>query len=176
MLGVVYRKKEDYEHAAQYLQRLLERGEVQRSRGTTATAAHHLAWVYLSRGDLRQARSLCGRAIVLYEEIGDERGLSDAYEQLGCIVLAAGQGGEAVSHLQRSLFMRRQLHNQQGEASSLRHLAIAYLTLGQLGAAFRHLWRSLLIYHRLGVLSRQRMVSLLRELLTWAGGRRQWRQ
>src|SRR2546421_2454820 len=176
MLGVVYRKKKDYERAAGYLQRLLERGEVQRSRSTTATAAHHLAWVYLSRGDLRQARSLCGRAIMLYEEIGDERGLSDAYEQLGCIVLAAGQGGEAVSDLQRSLLMRRQLHNQQGEASSLRHLAIAYLILGQLGAAFRHLWRSLLIYHRLGVLSRQRMVSLLRALLPWAGGRRQWRK
>ena len=72
--------------------------------------------------------------------------------------------------------MRRQLHNQQGEASSLRHLAIAYLTLGQLGAAFIHLWRSLLIYHRLGVLSRQRMVSLLRELLPWAAGRRQWKK
>jgi tetratricopeptide (TPR) repeat protein len=174
MLGVVYRKKKDYERAAEYLQRLLECGEVQRSRSTTATAAHHLAWVYLSRGDLRPARSLCGRAIVLYEEIGDERGLSDAYEQLGCIVLAAGQGGEAVSHLQRSLFMRRQLHNQQGEASSLRHLAIAYLTLGHLGAAFRHEWQSLLIYHRLGVLSLQRMVNMLRELLTWAVGRRQW--
>jgi hypothetical protein len=91
---------------------------------------------------------------MLYEEIGDERGLSDAYEQLGCIVLAAGQGVEAVPHMQRSLFMRRQLHNQQGEASSLRHLAIAYLTLGQLRAAFRHVWQSLLIYHRLGVLSR----------------------
>ncbi len=176
MLGVVYRKKKDYERATEYLQRLLERGEVQRSRSTTATAAHHLAWVYLSRGDLRQARSLCGRVIMLYEEIGDERGLSDAYEQLGCIVLAAGQAGEAVAHLQRSLFMRRQLHNQQGEASGLRHLAIAYFTLGHLGAAFRHVWQSLLIYHRLGVLSRQRIVSMLRELLSWAGGRRQWRK
>src|SRR5205085_1178879 len=68
MLGVVYRKKKDYERAAEYLQWLLERGEVQRSRGITATAAHHLAWVYLSQGDLRQARSLCGRALVLYEE------------------------------------------------------------------------------------------------------------
>jgi tetratricopeptide (TPR) repeat protein len=176
MLGVVYRKKKDYERATEYLQRLLERGEVQRSRSTTATAAHHLAWVYLSRGDLRQARSLCGRVIMLYEEIGDERGLSDAYEQLGCIVLAAGQAGEAVAHLQRSLFMRRQLHNQQGEASGLRHLAIAYFTLGHLGAAFRHVWQSLLIYHRLGVLSRQRIVSMLRELLSWAGGQRQWRK
>ena len=176
MLGVVYRKKRDYNRAAKYLQQLIERGEVLRSRSTTATATHHLAWVSLSRGDLRQARSLCGRAIMLYEEIGDERGLSDAYEQLGCIVLAAGQGREAVSHLQRSLFMRRQLHNQQGEASSLRHLAIAYFTLGKLGQAFRHMWQSLLIYHRLGVLSRQRIVSLLREILPWAGGRRQWRK
>ncbi len=41
MLGVVYRKKKDYERATEYLQRLLGRGEVQRSRSTTATAAHH---------------------------------------------------------------------------------------------------------------------------------------
>jgi tetratricopeptide (TPR) repeat protein len=174
MLGVVYRKKKDYERAKAYLQRLLEGGEAQRSRSTTATAAHHLAWVYLSQGDLRRARSMCGRAIVLYEEIGDERGLSDAYEQLGCIVLTGGQGEEAISHLQRSLFMRRQLHNQQGEASSLRHLAIAYLTMGHLVTAFRHTRQSLLIYHRLGVLSRQRMLTMLRELLRWALGRRQW--
>lgn len=176
MLGVIYRKKKDYERATRYLQRLIEHGKTLQSRSTTATATHHLAWVSLSRGDLCQARSLCGQAIMLYEEVGDERGLSDAYEQLGCIVLTAGQGYDAISHLQRSLFMRRQLHNQQGEASSLRHLAIAYLTLGQLGRAFRHMMQSLLIYHRLGVLSRQRIVSLLWELLTWAGGRRQWRK
>jgi tetratricopeptide (TPR) repeat protein len=42
MLGVVYRKKKDYKCAAENLQRLLERGEEQRSRSTTATAAHHL--------------------------------------------------------------------------------------------------------------------------------------
>jgi tetratricopeptide (TPR) repeat protein len=174
MLGVVYRKKKDYKRAAEYLQRLLERGEVQGRPGTTATAAHHLAWVYLSQGDLRRARGLCGRAIALYKEIGDERGLSDAYEQLGCIVLAAGQGKEAVQHLHRSLLIRRHLHNQQGEASSLRHLAIAYITLGHLKAAFIHLWQSLLIYHHLGVLSCQRMFTMLRELLTWLAGRHRW--
>ncbi len=174
MLGVVYRKKKDYERAVAYLRRLLECGEAQQSRSTTATAAHHLAWAYLSQGNLCQARSLCGRAIVLYEEIGDERGLSDAYEQLGCIALAAGQGGEALLHLQRSLIVRRQLHNQQGEASSLRHLALAHLTMGHLGTALSQLWNCLLIYHRLGVLSRQRLINMFRELLTWAVGRRQW--
>lgn len=174
MLGVVYRRKKDYERASACLRRLLEGGEMLRSRSTTATAAHHLAWVYLSQGDLRQARSLCGQALALYREIGDERGLSDTYEQLGCIVLVAGQGREAIEHLKKSLFTRRQLHNQQGEASSLRHLAIAYLTMGHLATAFRHMWQSLLIYHRLGVLSRQRVFTMLRELLRWAVGRRRW--
>ena len=111
---------------------------------------------------------------MLYEEIGDARGLSDAYEQLGCIALAAGQGREAVSHLQRSLFMRRQLHNQQGEASSLRHLAIAYVTQGQLGRAFKHMRQSLPIYYRLGVLGRQaRGQPASGTSRSWAGGRRQ---
>ncbi len=174
MLGVVYRKKKDYERATAYLRQLIERGKAQRRRDIIATATHHLAWVYLSQGDSRHARNLCGRAIELYEEIGDERGLSDACEQLGCIALAAEQSEEAVQHMHRSLLMRRQLHNRQGEASSLRHLAIAYMTMGHLGAAFRHLWQSLLIYHRLGVLSRQRMVKVLWEFLTWAAGQRHW--
>jgi tetratricopeptide (TPR) repeat protein len=174
MLGVVHRKKREYEQAAAYLQQLLERGETQRNRGAAATAAHHLAWVHLNRGDLTQARRLCGRAIELYKEIGDTRGASDAYEQLGFIVLAEGQGEEAVSYLERSLVMRRQLGNQEGAASSLRHLAVAHLRMGHLAAAVRDLWRSLATYRRLGVLSRQRFAAILGELLHWTVGRRRW--
>jgi tetratricopeptide (TPR) repeat protein len=174
MLGVVHRKKREYKQSAAYLQQLLERGETQRNRGAAATAAHHLAWVHLNRGDLTQARHLCGRAIELYEEIGDIRGTSDAYEQLGLIVLAEGQGEEAVSYLERSLVMRRQLGNQEGAASSLRHLAVVHLRMRHLAAAVRDLWQSLATYRRLGVLSRQRLVAILQELFDWTVGRRQW--
>lgn len=172
MLGVVHRKKREYEQAAAYLQQLLKRAEAQRNRGAAATAAHHLAWVRLNQGDLAQARRLCGRAIELYEEIGDTRGASDAYEQLGFIVMTEGQGEEAVSCLERSLAMRRQLGNQEGEASSLRRLAIVHLRMGHLAAAVRDLWQSLATYRRLGVLSRQRFTAILGELLDWTVGRR----
>ncbi len=174
MLGVVYRKKKDYKWAKIYLQLLLERSEKRQNRATTATAAHHLAWVYLSQDDLSLARKLCGRAITLYEEIGDERGLSDAYEQLGCIALSKRQNKESLQYLQRSLLMRRQLHNQQGEASCLRHLAIAYLTIGHLRTALRNLWQSLALYQHIGVLTRQRVSNIFWECLTWIVGRRQW--
>ncbi len=174
MLGVVYRKKGDYEKAIMYLQRLLERGETQRNRGAIAAAAHHLAWVYLNRGELAQARHLCGRAIVLYEEIGDTRGTSDACEQLGLITLAEKQGKEALSHLERSLVIRRQLGNQHGAASSLRRLAIAHLRMGHPVAAVRYLWQSLTTYWRLGMLNRQRLAVTLHELLDWTVGQRRW--
>jgi hypothetical protein len=79
-----------------------------------------------------------------------------------------------MEHLYRSLLIRRHLYNQQGEASSLRHLAIAYIVLGRPKAALMHLWQSLLIYHRLGVLSRHRTISMLQELLKWLTGRHRW--
>lgn len=174
MLGVVYRRKKDYKRASVYLQRLVERGEVQRNRAAVATASHHLAWIYLNQNDLPLARKLCGRSIMLYEEIGDERGLSDSYEQLGCIALAENCSKDALLHLQRSLVIRRQLHNQQGEASTLRHLAIVYLVMGHLKAALRSLWQSLILYRRLKILTYQRFMNIFRECLTWTLRQRQW--
>lgn len=174
MLGVVHRKKGEYEQAAAYLQQLLERGEAQRNWGAAATAAHHLAWVRLNQGDLVQARRLCGQAIEMYEEIGDTRGASDAYEQLGLIVMAEGQWQEALVHMERSLVIRRQLGNQHGTASCLRRLAVVHLRMGHLIAAVRYLGQSLITYWHLGMLSRQRLAAILRELLDWTVGRQRW--
>jgi tetratricopeptide (TPR) repeat protein len=174
MFGVVYRRKKKPEQAKIYLQELLERGEAQQNRAATATAAHHLAWTFLNQKDTTQARKLCGRALTLYEEIGDERGLASAYEQLGCIALAEKQEKEAVRHFQRALLLTHQLHNQQGEASILRHLGIAYLTMRQMKTGFRILWQSLVLYQQLGVLTRQRVSSIFRECLMWVVGWRQW--
>jgi len=174
MLGVVHRKKREYEQAISYLQRLLERSERRHNQGATATAAHHLAWVYLNQGDLAQAQRLCGRAIALYEESGDTRGTSDAYEQLGLIACAEGRGEEALSHLKRSLAIRRQLGNQHGVASSLRRLAVVHLKMGHPLTGARELWQSLALYRRLGVLSYQQFIAILRELCDWIMGRRQW--
>ncbi len=174
MLGVVHRKKREYEQAITYLQSLLDRSEERRARGAAAAAAHHLAWVYLNLGDLEQARRLCGRAISLYERIGDTRGASDAYEQLGLIAYAEGGQEEALYHLERSLVIRRRLGNQHGMASSLRRLAVIHIRMGRLLTGARELWQSLALYRRLGVLTRHRIAAVLRELLDWTVGKQRW--
>src|SRR6266567_7256199 len=161
MLGVVYRKKKEYERARHYLQQLLAGGEARRDSNAIATASHHLAWVAFEQGDCETARNLCGKALALYEEYGDWRGLSDALEQLGRIALAERRPQEAVPALQQSLLLRQQLHNKQGAASSMSHLAVAYASLGRLLIALGYLGRCLLAYRRIGMLSRQRMNTIL---------------
>ena len=163
MLGVVYRKKGEFEQAVSHLQQLLEQSEIRGNRGGIATALHHLAWVNFDQGYLAQARRMCGRTIELYQEIGDTRGASDAYEQLGCIDLAQGRKMEAVTHLEQALLTRRQLGNQQGAASTLRHSAVAHFRIGHLIAAARDLWQSLVIYQRLNVLTCRRIAAIFGE-------------
>ncbi len=174
MLGVVYRRKQDYARAERYLQQLFERGESQKNHAAMATAAHHLAWSYLSENKLAQARAFCGRAIRLYEEIGDERGFVGTYEQLGCIALSDGQEQEALRHLHYSLARKRQRQSQMGEASVLRHLAVVYLSMGNFREGGRYLWQSLALYRRLGMLTRRRLTNILQECLTWTLGKQRW--
>jgi tetratricopeptide (TPR) repeat protein len=172
MLGVVYRKKRLFEQSITHLQQLLERGEKNNNRGAMATAAHHLAWVHLDQHNLTEAQQLCGRAIELYTEIGDLRGLSDAYEQLGMLSLAQGRGKDALPYLEQSLDMRRRLGNRHGSASSLRYLAIAHFRLGHPSVAIWYLRQTLSTYQRLGMLNRRQAVAILRKLLVWLVGKR----
>lgn len=173
MLGVVHQKKREYERAREYLKQLLARAEERGSRGAEATAAHHLAWGHLYQGHLHQAETLCGRALQLYEAVGDLRGTSDGYEQLGLIALARGRKAEALAQIERSLTLRNQLGNQEGAAASLRRLAIVHMRMGHLGRAVHHLLQSLVTYHRLGVLSLPRLATILVEFWKW-GLKRRW--
>jgi tetratricopeptide (TPR) repeat protein len=165
MLGVVYRKRREYRKAKACLQTLLKRGTIENNRALIATTSHHLAWLYLELKDILQAKRLCGQAHIIYQEIGDTRGLSDSHEQLGLIALAEGDCKVAIVQLKRSLTMRRQLGNQQGAASSLRRLAVAYFLRRRPLYGIRSLLQSLILYHRIGALTPQQLCNILQEVV-----------
>lgn len=163
MLGVVYRKKQEYQKATAYLLELLRRSEAHDNRVAIATASHHLAWVYLDQRNMSEAYCLATRARQLYLEINDPRGVSDSDEQLGMIALISEDFEAAETFLKRSLTVRQQLGNQQGAASSLRNLSILYVCKGNVWLGLRYLWHSCAIYWRLGVLSRWRILVMTRQ-------------
>jgi tetratricopeptide (TPR) repeat protein len=165
MLGVVYRHKGMFEAATAYLSELYERGETQNNTASTATAAHHLAWTFLALGELDDARRLCGKALALYKDIRDPRGLSDAYEQMGAILIEDGKPASALGPLEESAQMRRDLGNQPGLVSSLRRLALAYLLDRNYGRVISLVLQVLYLYVTSGMLSRSRLLALLRDFV-----------
>lgn len=162
-LGAVYRRKRQYALALSYFQRLLEQGEAQKQKGAIATASHHLAWVYLEQGKCELAQRLCGCAIALYEEMGDIRGLSDAYEQLGCIALEEQCPYDAIVYFKKCLPIRQQIHSRYGTASCLRRLAIAYVQTRALLKAGQALLQCLLLYSEMGLLNWRRLQQVRNE-------------
>lgn len=163
MLGVVYREKGDYQQAAKYLSQLRQRGEDEGKRGAEATASHHLAWLYLKQEKVTEARRLALRAKQLYLEISDPRGASDADEQLGLIALLEGDDETAAACFHQALEARQYLGNQQGAASCLRHLSNLYTRRGNIRLGLYHLGLSVLLYQRIGVLSRQRIMKMIKQ-------------
>lgn len=163
MLGVVYREKGNYHQAARYLSQLRQRGAAEGKRGVEATASHHLAWLYLKQNMVPEAYQLARRAKQLYLEISDPRGASDADEQLGLIALLKGDDKTAVVCFQQALETRQHLGNQQGVASCLRHLSNLYARQGNIRLGLYYLGRSILLYRRIGVLSRQRVVKMAKQ-------------
>jgi tetratricopeptide (TPR) repeat protein len=163
MLGVVYRQKKIYDKAIQCLSALYKRGEQQHRPSAVATAAHHLAWTYLELEQLEKAQTLCGQALSLYDDIQDPRGLSDAYEQLGAILLKQENTKDAVVFFEKSSEIRSALGNQPGLASCLRQEVFAHFLDGNYKQTFVLLMKTLFLYIRLRMLTRHRMMAIIRD-------------
>lgn len=165
MLGVIYRQKKDFDKAIYYLSELCHRGEAQNDRQSLATGTHHLAWVYFELRDLEKARHLCGKALALYEDLKDPRGTSDGYEQLGAFLLEEEKIEDAINLLKQSIQVRQKIGNNPGSISSMRRLALAYMFKGNRLLAFQLAIQVLTQYMKLGIFSRQRILSLSQDFL-----------
>ncbi len=164
MIGVSYRQKKQYEQAKTYFLHALEYSKARQHRRDTATNYHHLAWVYVDQGELRQAQAFCDKSLTLYKETGDNRGVADVYEQLGCIMQRSNYFQEAAMYFHQSLNLHRQIGSRRGIASSLRRLGVLYMKYGHLFKGSVYLYKSLTAYHRLGILDRKRIVFILNEI------------
>lgn len=167
MMGVITRRLKNYEESIRYHEHLFQRGEANKTKGTTATAAHHLAWTYLEAGETAKAKELGEKALASYVAIKDPRGESDAYEQLGLIAMMAKQYDDSRWLYEQSITLRKQLGNQHGLASSLRRLAKLNFIQARYKAAIDYLFQSLMMYNKIGMLSPGRIRKFIND--RWNG-------
>jgi len=164
MLGVIYRRLKDHRKAEEYFNKVICIAEGEGNRGALATGLHHLAWVYFDQARLSEAKQLALRAKAIYEDICDPRGGSDVDEQLGRIATEECDLTSAQFFLERSLAVRERLGNEHGVASTLRRLSKFFLKRRNMWKSCKYLLRSLWLYHRLGMLSHQRILGIVRDL------------
>jgi tetratricopeptide (TPR) repeat protein len=152
LLGVIYRKKRNYDRCIFYFNNILLDNYKNSDKRLLATTLHHLAWIYLEKNILTDAKKYCNQSIQYYDETGDNRGLSDSYEQLGLIFLAERNSHKSLRYLMRSLIIRRRIGNKHGQASSLRRLSFFYFKHYRIKTGLFYFSKSFQMYREIGII------------------------
>jgi hypothetical protein len=78
-------------------------------------------------GDHCRARQALCDALVLFEFIGDRRGMADVIDRMGVVRLSEGQADMATSYFHRAYMMLSDLGERRKAADVLRRLGEAYV-------------------------------------------------
>jgi len=102
------------------------------------------------RGDYVEAVQQNQRALDIYQRVGNQGGVADAYQMLGIFSRDRGDYDEAARHYQRSLDINKRLGDQADMANNYGELGSLAERRGDFDEAARHYQRALEISERLG--------------------------
>jgi predicted ATPase len=105
--------------------RWLERALGARPAASAATRAKLLcgaAVLWHEQAEVETARRHAEECLVLWQQVGDQRGVAEALEQLGHIVNLAGDYARATELFEESLAVRRAIGDRAGTAAALNAL------------------------------------------------------
>ncbi|WP_051340260.1 tetratricopeptide repeat protein, partial [Planktothrix agardhii] len=98
----------------------------------------------------RQALQSWQQALLIYREIGDRGGESNALGNLGSAYDSFGQYQQAINYYQQALTISREIGNRQGEGFALGNLGVAYNSLGHYEEAISYHQQALEILREIG--------------------------
>jgi len=102
------------------------------------------------KGDLEEALKHHRQSLIINQELGNKKGISDSFNNLGIVCFSKGDLNKALEYHQRSLAIKEELGNKHGVATSLNNLGNIYASKGDLDKALEYHQRSLAIKEELG--------------------------
>lgn len=112
------------------------------ARGKGGAALNRLARVYRQRGEDAKAEQLLNRALELFREAYDIRGIASTLDDLAQVFRVHGRVDDAMRAANESLQLRQSAGDTRGEAVSLTTLGLVSLARGDLDAAETYLLRA----------------------------------
>lgn len=172
--GIILRRNGEYEQGIKILTKAQEQAKLINNFDLQIFISHHLAYIYLNKGNVIQAKELAQVAFKGYQKLDNLRGISDCYEQLGLINLAENSFNEAQTNFEASFKIRQSISNFHGSASCLLDLALVYWHQRQILKSIILLFKGFYAYAKLGILTKVRFRRMLKLAYTWTFGKRDW--
>lgn len=138
-MGVFYNDLKDLEQAIGHFRIAIKCAEDTGERFIHARALGALGTVYIVKNDLTQAEKIVSDALIRYQELAYESGISRALNDLAVIEKKRGNYRDASELLNRALRIRRENNFRQGVATTLIELGALCLEMKQFERAFAFL-------------------------------------
>lgn len=148
--GVVLSLLGRVDEAAEAFTQMLTLAHRYGARNKMAAALGRLGRLARGRGELDQARLLLWRALELFQQAEDLRGVAAVQDDLGMVAYLAGDFETALAHSTAALEIRRGLEDPLGEALSTHNLGLVHLARGQPRQARAHFERALVLREKHG--------------------------
>jgi len=115
-----------------------------------AAASSSRGWVQFLRGDHSSALEHYDRALSLYEELGDRKGVASVTSSIGIVHKSTGNYPAALSHYHRALALIEELGDRSGVARVTGNIGVVLKSSGDYPAALSHFHCALAIHEELG--------------------------
>jgi predicted ATPase len=144
-LGSVLTTTGKYDEAIKAFAEMLELSHKLGARGKGGAALNRIARIHRQRGEEARAREVLVRALALFREGGDLRGVASSLDDLAQVERLRGDIEAAQHAADEALSLRRAHGDKRGEAVSLTTLTAIELSRGNLAAAEAHAQAALAI-------------------------------
>lgn len=135
-LGIVARRKGDYDKALEYyLKALLNHEQNDLSKGKTL---NNIGIIYKSLGEYEKALEYYKESLSIKEDLGLEKSISYSLHNIGTLYKSMLNYGEALKYLNRSLELKKQIEGYTGISKTINNLGNVYLEMGEYDKAENH--------------------------------------
>jgi tetratricopeptide (TPR) repeat protein len=121
-----------------------------RNKQLLAGAMHNKAWLLRMQGNTDLALELHYKGIKVQEEIGDQKGVAQAYELIAAIHQNKGDIKKALELFNKSLKLSEQINYQKGIATALLDISTVNQLQGNIPEALKYYHKSLKIMKEIG--------------------------
>ena len=150
LVGVVYRRKGDYDQALRFYQKSLETAQESDHQRGISKAYNGLGIVSFQNGNYDQSREYFLKALEIDTKLGDQIEMAYDYDHVGLVYEAEGNYPEAIKYTKKSLEMHELANNLKGVAQCYNNISLILKVQGNYPEALEYLFKAQKIKEELG--------------------------